>query len=340
MDFGLFTMFSTREGASQFHTFQEWFNVVQVAEDAGLDTLWLGESHFRPQRAVLASPLVGASAVAARTKRIRVGLAVQVLPLANPLRVAEEAAIVDHISEGRLLFGVGRSSFLESYQGYNVDYAESRAMFSESLEIIRQAWAEEPFSHAGKYYQFRDVNIVPKPYQKPHPPIRVAVESRDTFALVGQLGLPIFIRHQMDIPELQELLQQYREARHAAGFSGPNDVILQIAAYVAETADKARSEPEASTMRQRRLVRETLHKTGDQEAFERLRRLSEASYDDVLRRVAYGIPEAVVERLQEYRETLGITGVSLDVNPGGQLPYERVVHSLRLLTEKVMPQFK
>ena len=73
---------------------------MQVAEDAGLDTLWLGESHFRPQRAVLASPLVGASAVAARTKRIRIGLAVQVLPLANPLRVAEEAAIVDHVSVG------------------------------------------------------------------------------------------------------------------------------------------------------------------------------------------------------------------------------------------------
>src|SRR5215470_13404877 len=108
MDFGLFTMFSTREGASQFHTFQEWFKLAQVAEDLGLDTLWLGESHFRPQRAVLASPLVAASAVAARTKRIRVGLAVQVLPLANPLRVAEEAAIVDHISEGRLIFGVGR----------------------------------------------------------------------------------------------------------------------------------------------------------------------------------------------------------------------------------------
>ena len=83
-----------------------------------------------------------------------------------------------------------------------------------------------------------------------------------------------------------------------------------------------------------------MHQTGDQEAYERLRRLSEVSYDEVLRRVAYGTPEAVVERLQEYRETLGITGVSLDVNPGGQLPYDRVVHSMRLLTEKVIPRFK
>ena len=95
MDFGIFTMFSTREGRTQSQVFQEWFDLVQVVEDTAIDTFWLGESHFRPNRAVLASPLIGASAVAARTKRIRVGLAVQVLPLANPLRVAEEVAIVD-----------------------------------------------------------------------------------------------------------------------------------------------------------------------------------------------------------------------------------------------------
>ncbi len=144
----------------------------------------------------------------------------------------------------------------------------------------------------------------------------------------------------MDIPELQDLLKQYQEARHAAGFAGAHDVILQIATYVADTAEQAYAEPEASTMRQRRLVRETLHHTGDQEAYERLRRFSEVSYDEVLHRVAYGTPEAVVERLQEYRDTLGITGVSLDVNPGGQLPYERVVHSMRLLAEKVIPHYK
>jgi alkanesulfonate monooxygenase SsuD/methylene tetrahydromethanopterin reductase-like flavin-dependent oxidoreductase (luciferase family) len=339
MDFGIFSMFSTREGAAQSQTFKEWFALAQVAEDMGIDTFWFGESHFRPNRAVLASPLIGASAVAARTKRIRVGLAVQVLPLANPLRVAEEAAIVDHISEGRLVFGVGRSSFIESYQGYNVDYEESRALFFESLEVIQRAWGEAPFSYEGHYYTFHDVNLVPKPYQKPHPPIRVAVESRDTFPLIGKLGFPIFIRHQMDIPELQMLLKQYQEERHAAGFPGPNDVILQIAAYVADTPEEARTEPEASTMRQRRLVRETLGRTGDQEAYERLRRLSEVSYDEVLHRVAYGTPEAVVERLLEYKEAFGLTGVSLDMNPGGQIPYDRVVNSIRLLVEQVIPKF-
>lgn len=340
MNFGIFSMFNTREGLSQAQVFQEWFSLVHVAEAMGIDSFWLGESHFRPNRAVLASPLIAASAIAAQTQRMRVGLAVQVLPLANPLRVAEEAAMVDHISRGRLVFGVGRSSFLESYQGYNVDYEESRALFFEALEVIRRAWADAPLTYEGKYYSFHDVDVVPKPYQRPHPPIRVAVESRDTFPLIGRLGLPIFIRHQMDIPELQELLKQYQEERHAAGFTGPNDVILQIAAYVAESAEQAYAEPEASTVRQRRLVREALGRTGDREAFERLKRLSEVSYEEVLQRVAYGTPAAVVERLQAYQEALGITGVSLDANPGGQIPYERVVNSIRLLTEQVMPRFK
>ncbi|MFQ6026743.1 MAG: LLM class flavin-dependent oxidoreductase [Dehalococcoidia bacterium] len=340
MDFGMFTMFNIREGTTQADTFKEWFDLVQVAEDRGLDTFWLGESHFRPDRAVMSSPVVGASAVAARTSRMRVGLAVQVLPLANPIRVAEEVAIVDHISEGRLVFGIGRSSFLESYEGYNILYDESRGRFSESLEIILRAWGDEPFSYEGEFYSFHDVDVAPKPYQKPYPPIRVAVESRDTFEMVGSLGYPIFIRHQMDIPELQDLLEKYRKARELAGFFGPNDVILQIPAYIAETEERARSEPQASVMRQRQLVAARLHETADQEAYERLSRLSEGGYEGVLQRSAIGTPEGVIERIKQYQEDLGITGVSLDLNPGGQIPHEQVVNSIGLLTEKVMPEFK
>jgi alkanesulfonate monooxygenase SsuD/methylene tetrahydromethanopterin reductase-like flavin-dependent oxidoreductase (luciferase family) len=250
------------------------------------------------------------------------------------------AAIVDHISQGRLVFGVGRSSFLESYQGYNIDYAESRGRFAESLEIILKAWGEEPFSYGGEFYQFHDVNLVPKPYQKPHPPVRVAVESVDTFALTGSLGFPIFIRHQMSIPQLQELLKQYRDARHLAGFSGPNDVILQVGAYVAETPEKAYSEPQASTMHRVRVIQQHLHQVGDQETYERLKRSSDVTYDELLPRLAFGTPEAVAEKLQQYREDLGITGISVDVNPGGQIPHEKVMNSLRLFAEEVMPRFK
>ena len=340
MDFGLFSMFSAREGCTQSQTFDEWFGLVRLAEDSGLDTFWFGESHFRPQRAVMASPLIGASAASPMTSRISMGLAVQVLPLANPLRVAEEAAMVDHISGGRLIFGVGRSSFIESYQGYKVDYGESRSLFFESLEVIQRAWSESPFSYHGEHYHFDDVNLVPKPLQTPHPPIRIAVESRETFRLVGGLGFPIFIRHQMDVPELKELLGQYREQREQAGFTGPNDVILQLAAYVGNTPEEARAIPEESTMRARRLVRESLAQAADQEAYERLKRISEVTYDDVLTRVAYGTAEEVADRLHWYQEELGITGVSLDMNPGGQLPNELVVDSINLLAGKVRPAFR
>jgi alkanesulfonate monooxygenase SsuD/methylene tetrahydromethanopterin reductase-like flavin-dependent oxidoreductase (luciferase family) len=340
MDFGVFTMFTVREKGTQSEAFKEWFGIVQAAEDLGLDTFWIGESHFRPERAVMAAPLIGASAVAARTARIKVGLAVQVLPLANPLRIAEEAAIVDHISEGRLVFGVGRSSFIESYEGYNIPYAESRGRFAESLEVILKAWGDEPFSYEGEFYQFHDVDLVPKTFQKPHPPVRVAVESRDTFALTGSLGYPIFMRHQMEIPQLQDLLHQYREARHLAGFSGPNDVILQVGAYVAETPEQAYADPQASTMHRVRVIQQNLDRVGDQETYERLRRSSQVSYDELLPRLAFGTPEAVAEKIQRYRDDLGITGISVDLNPGGQIPHDRVMNSLRLFAEEVVPRFR
>ncbi len=342
MNFGIFTMFPVREGGTQQAVIREYLDLADVAEQVGIDVFWLGESHFRRQRAVLASPLIAASAVAARTKRMRVGIAVQVLPLANPVRVAEEAAMVDHISGGRLDFGVGRSSFLESYQGYGVSYEESRPLFFEALEIIRKSWGEEPFTYEGKYYRFHDVDVVPKPLQKPHPPIRVAVESRDTFSLMGRLGFPIFIRYQMSVGEIQDLLGQYQEERHNAGFDGPNDVILQIPAYVAETEAEAYEEPRESTMRQRRLTAQAVAAGhgADQETAERLGRLYTESYDDLLGRVAFGTPERVVERLEWFRDTFGLSGVSLDVNPGGQLPYDRVVRSVRLLCDRVVPEIR
>ncbi|MEE2881114.1 MAG: LLM class flavin-dependent oxidoreductase [Chloroflexota bacterium] len=340
MDVGIFTMFTVREGSSQFDAFEEWFRLIQQAEDQGIDTFWIGESHFRPERAVMASPLVGASAVAARTERMKIGLAVQVLPLANPLRMAEETAIVDHISKGRLIVGVGRSSFLESYQGYNIDYSESRERFAESLDVLLQAWRKDTFSYQGEFYKFHNVQLVPKTYQKPHPPIRIAVESRDTFTLAGRLGFPIFIRHQMSVPELQHLLSEYRDARANAGFHGSNDVILQIGGYVANTSQEAIEDPKESSMHRIRVIQDNLDKAADQETYERLKASSSVTYEDLLQKVAFGTPEAVIGKIKQYQNDLGITGISFDINPGGQIPFSKVSKSLQLLTQKVMPFLK
>ena len=150
MRFGSFVFSISADPNADQEVIDQTLREIEIAEEVGFDAVWLTEHHFDGAVAY-ADPVVFGAAVAARTKKIGIGLAVQVLPLANPLRVAEEAAIVDHISEGRLLFGVGRSSFIESYNGYNVDYGESRARFLESLEVIQRAWLNEDFSYHGEF---------------------------------------------------------------------------------------------------------------------------------------------------------------------------------------------
>jgi alkanesulfonate monooxygenase SsuD/methylene tetrahydromethanopterin reductase-like flavin-dependent oxidoreductase (luciferase family) len=147
----------------------------------GFDAVWLAEIHFQKDRSVLASPLVIAAALAACTRRVKIGIAVQVLPLSHPLRLAEDVATVDHLAKGRLEFGVGGSGLPGHYQGFNIPYSESRDRFLETLEILTKAWTQERFSHQGKYFQFQDVCIMPKPYQKPHPPIRIAATTPETY---------------------------------------------------------------------------------------------------------------------------------------------------------------
>jgi alkanesulfonate monooxygenase SsuD/methylene tetrahydromethanopterin reductase-like flavin-dependent oxidoreductase (luciferase family) len=342
MDFGMFTDFHIRPQLSQAEAFDESFSQVEAAEKLGMDAVWLAEHHFSPERSVLAAPLVIASAIAARTTRLRLGLAVQVLPLTNPLRIAEEGATVDHISKGRFDFGVGRSGLTRYYQGYNIPYLESRDRFFEALEIITKAWRQERFSHDGQFFAFQNVTVVPRPYQQPHPPIRVALASADTFSLVGHLGHAIFISANTPIPQLQERLEAYRQARQEAGHTAPADIALRIPAYLAETAERARSEPEDSTMHAiRYAAQELINTAGSQEVAERIQHIANTPYDDVLKhRLLYGTPEAVVDRLQEYQETLGITSVVLEMNYGGRIPYERVIHSMRLLTALVLPKFK
>src|SRR6201985_2528143 len=169
MEFGIFHDVPSLPGRSHAEAFAQSFELVDGAERWGLDAMWLGELHFDPARSVLSAPLCVASAIAARTERMRIGLTVQVLPLCHPLRLAEEAATVDQISNGRLISGVGRSGVARTYEAYGVPYGESRERFTEVLDIVRKAWTQERVSYRGKYYRFDDVAVVPKPLQQPTP---------------------------------------------------------------------------------------------------------------------------------------------------------------------------
>ena len=342
MIFGMSTDFNVRPGKTQADAFDESFKQVMAAEKLGMDAVWLGEHHFSPDRSVLASPLIIASAIGARTERVRIGLAVQVLPLTNPLRVAEEAATVDHISKGRLDFGIGRSGLTIYYEGYNVPYSESRGRFLEALEVVTKAWTQSTFSFEGEFYSYNDVTLVPSPYQDPHPPIRVAVSSEDTYKMLGNMGYPVFIGANSPIEDLKTRLKTYRDAWQESGHAGEANCFIRVPAYVAETEEQAHSEPEESAMWMIRYgARQLAGSAASAESAARLTAIANQSYEEILaRRVMFGTPEQVIDRLNMYRDELGISGVVLETNYGGQIPYELVVKSLKLLAEEVMPSFK
>src|SRR5580704_13191972 len=238
MEFGVFHEFYSTHSASQAEAFAQSFAQIEAAERWGLDVLWLAEIHMNPQRSLVSAPLTVAAAVAARTQRIKIGTAVQILPLGHPLRLAEETATIDQISNGRLIFGVGRSAFPRAYNAYGISYEESPQRFTESLEIIKKAWTQESASHQGRWHSFENFTLVPRPVQLPHPEIRIAASQHDTYSAIGALGYPLFSAVRASpLSELAEHTRAYREAWAEAGHEGKPRAYLQVPIYVAATRE-------------------------------------------------------------------------------------------------------
>jgi alkanesulfonate monooxygenase SsuD/methylene tetrahydromethanopterin reductase-like flavin-dependent oxidoreductase (luciferase family) len=350
MDFGMFMEYGSRQDKSQAAAFHEGFDLVDAAEAWGLDGVWLAEFHFNPVRSVLSSPIVVASAIAARTTRLRVGMAVYVLPLNHPLRIAEEVASVDHISQGRFDFGIGRSGFTRSYDTYGIPYDESQERFGEALEIILQAWKGEPFSYEGTHYRIQNATVAPRPYQLPHPPLRMAATTPSTFQRVGEMGFAIFVGLRgMDIPELRGCLQAYRKSWREAGHPGAGSVFLRIPIYAGATEQAAHHEPCDSITyyfaRQSNLVSQNAarRRQADDAPEQQYMasRLASLTYEDILQtKVAFGSAEGLKDRLHQLEEELGVDGIVAEMNAGGMLTAEQVKQSLHILTHQVMPAFK
>ena len=360
MHVGLVMECDYRYGETEEAAFDEAFALAEAAETGGLDGVWLAERHFAAPRSpldtggagipsVVSAPLIISSAILARHRRLRVGVAVNVLPLAHPVRVAEEVATLDHISRGRVDFGVGRSGFARAYEGYGIPYAESRERFQECLDVILAAWRHERFSYEGKYYKFDDVCVIPKPYQRPHPPLRIAATTRETFPQVGAAGIPVFVGLRgMDRPALAQSLAEYRAAWQAAGHPGNGDIYLRIPVYVAETDAQAHADAEESTMRAyRRLAQNFLNSaatagaTPDEERAERGQRLAAITYQDLLRdRLAYGNPATVTRQLREIAAELQLSGLVAEVNVGGGIAKAQVLSSVNRFAAEVAPALR
>jgi alkanesulfonate monooxygenase SsuD/methylene tetrahydromethanopterin reductase-like flavin-dependent oxidoreductase (luciferase family) len=229
---------------SEWRVYKEALEQIELADRLGFDTVWAVEHHFLTEFAHCSAPEVFLTAAAARTTRIRIGHGVVLLPskFNHPIRVAERSAALDLLSDGRLEFGTGRSSQYEQ-AGFEIDTALSRDMWQESLELIPRMWTEDPFEHHGRFVNVPSRSIIPKPLQKPHPPMWMAATSPQSWEIAGRngigiLGLTIFV----SVPQLQDRVRAYREALTQAKPVGRfiNDRVGAFTiVHVAETRQQA-----------------------------------------------------------------------------------------------------
>ena len=344
MDFGIF-MEEARPGVRAGEVLREKLDLAQAGDAWGAHGVWFGEIHFSPGRSVCSAPTVVGAAIAATTRRIRIVTAVHVLPLHHPLRIAEEVATLDQLSDGRVDFGVGRSTTQRAYDSFGIPYEESQARFREALDVIVQAWKGEPFSYAGRFYRFENTAVAPRPHQTPHPRIRMAATTPQTFPLVGALGLHLWVGLRgMDIAELRRHVAAYRRAWHEAGHAGDPEVYLRIPIYAAPTDRQALDEPRESITHYIRMQADVQRAGVGRDAVAESHRAAQAdrmrtmSYDDILQdRVACGSPGRLIERLAELRDALALDCVVAELNPGALIPVDRVKRTLRILSHQVMP---
>ncbi len=350
MKFGLHYQMPCSGSQSPVQRYRDTVEQAAHAEALGFESIWPVEQHFNPNLSIIPAPLLLLSAIAERTRTLRLGIGIVLLPLSHPVRIAEEIAVLDVLSNGRVEFGIGRGAIPTHFSGYGIPQAESRARFLEGLDLIIQAWTNERVSFHGKFFNLDNVWVVPKPVQKPYPPIRVASNNIETFELMGELGYPIFAASQVNpFKRIGELIPVYREARKKAGHpdNGPEDVTLLSPLYVDESPEKIRQVMEPS-IKQFIQTASSLYRPEDaspdvagtriRDFLERIRRLN---YDKVCEVMAiFETPDACVERLGRLQEQYNMGRTIVWFNPGGMVPHDRVMHSMELFAAKVMPHFQ
>lgn len=347
MKFGLFFQAPEAPGQSHAERYGEMLDLIALADSLGFDVAWLAELHFGGAFSLLSNPLMIVPVIAQRTRRIRIGTAVSLLPLHQPLGLAEQAATADLLSGGRLEFGVGRGSIPSQFHGFRVPVSENRGRFDEALEVIRLAWTKERFSYHGTYYQVEDVSVVPRPLQRPHPPIRVAVHSAESFAHIGDRGLPIYSgTTTTPMPQLREYMALYRDRLAAAGHAWqPDQMALMLPVHVADAGPAARDAMRPGVRKYYQNLESIFSALPDSYAdhLPRLKiirdTLANVPYEKFFRdQAVFGDTAEVIDRLQAAVEEFSLSQVICWFDQGSMLPRAEVERAMRRFGEQVMPK--
>jgi natural product biosynthesis luciferase-like monooxygenase protein len=347
MKFGLLTLFDHyTEDCSEEQYYKNFLNEACYAEELGFDSIWIGEHHFC--RYICPAPQIVAAAIAQRTKRIRIGTAVALLPHHDPIRLAEDYALVDLLSGGRLDFGVGRGFIKSGYDGFNQSMGESRERFNECLEIIEGLWRQPAFSSRGKFYSVRDVTILPRPLQKPTPPIFMAAAlSPESFVAAGQKGHSIMLApFTQSRGTLKENVQLYKETLSKNGHSSKDvEIVAGYHSYVDETPELACSKWKSHYLRYMHFVGSLINpEEYTSQQYQSWRQSGEAlkhvSWEQMYpNQVLCGDPAQCVERIALLQEQFGVTHFWVYMDLGG-LDQREMLNSMERFASRVIPQFR
>lgn len=350
MKFGMLHLFENPAGRTERDIVHEQLALMQAAETYGFDSVWPAEHHFS-EYGYCASPALSLAALARETKRVRLGTGVVVLPLNHPLRVAEDFALLDLMSDGRVDLGVGRGYQPLEFARYGVDQTRTREMFHEAIEVIRRAWTQESVTFHGAHYRFDDVPVRPRPLQSPHPPIWMAALSPETFELAGHYGFHLLFGTAFGLPpdKARELQAAYRRGLVAGSHDpGLRRRAALMMVYVADSLEQARADFYAPVVWYYRTIAKYVAPPVGQapvksyEMYVRTRDVAATgTWDDFVARKAVicGDPDTVVEALAAAQQTYGFTDLLCWTRLGG-LDHRKVLRSMELMSTKVIPRLR
>lgn len=349
MKFALFLLASwpERDSSHQSRIYGEAIEQVQYAEELGFDSVWIAE-HHSSRYGIFPSLMPILSHIAAHTKTIRLGAGVSVLPFYNPIRLAEEAAMVDVLSHGRLNFGVGRGSADYEYGNFKIDFDSRDARFQEALDIILGLWTTEDFTYHGNYYQVDRLTIAPKPVQKPHPPVHLAVSRTATsIDIAVDRDLPILTSFFTPQTDTLRLLDLYDERCTATGKqSHLADMPFFRFLYLSEDEKEAVRYPEEAItwVRDLSTYRRTITQ-GDEinvdlDHWKTIRPEEPPSYQlELVNNIYFCTPDQCVKRIASLQSQHSIEyfGAAFSF---GTMEHAKVMKSMKLFAKDVMPKFQ
>jgi alkanesulfonate monooxygenase SsuD/methylene tetrahydromethanopterin reductase-like flavin-dependent oxidoreductase (luciferase family) len=340
-------------GRADVDILREEVDQMVLSEELGYDSIWLTEHHYADY-GLSSAPSVLLATVAARTQRIRLAIAVYVIPFHHPLRLAEETATLDILSGGRLTVGLGRGNRPMEFYGHGVPQEQSRARMEEGVEVLVQAWTRDRVNFKGVHWQVDNVPVYPKPLQKAHPPLAFAVTSPETIAWTAKHGYGM-LSSGLGTPLAQTIKNRdaYVEALCENNFTRSqidellNRWVVTKHVYVAPTDAEAEAEAHAPEMWYRDAFIRSLSAEGlvglDPSVYEGARsmiaRLRSQSWDDLLgSALVVGSPETVASKVAELQQA-GVGELACWMNFGGLSP-DKVRRSMRLFAEEVIPRFR